>query len=116
MGQNVVVGSMLVLRVALGNVPGGVWLDPRLYHKDTSPRLGGELSLFGGLGKNPQFLPLRSLLRGFLLAVKCDHLIAGCAELVGVVARKTIATLIEREIHLPTLGKEDLYALVWCSP
>src|ERR1700675_4730578 len=43
LGQHVVAGSMLVLRVALGNVPRGVWLDPRLYHKDTSPRLSGEL-------------------------------------------------------------------------
>src|SRR5262249_31285149 len=43
LGQNVVVGSMLVLRVTLGNVPRGVWLDPRLSHKDTSPRLRGEL-------------------------------------------------------------------------
>src|SRR5882672_5799073 len=43
LGQNVVVGSMLVLRVSLGNVPRGVWLDPRLYHKDTSPRLAVEL-------------------------------------------------------------------------
>jgi hypothetical protein len=33
LGQNVVVGSMRVLRVALGNVPGGVWLDPRFHCK-----------------------------------------------------------------------------------
>jgi len=43
LGQNVVVGSMLVLQGALGNVPRGVWLDPRLYHKGTSPRLAAEL-------------------------------------------------------------------------
>ena len=43
MGQNVVAGSMLVLQGALGNVPRGVWLDPRLSHKDTSPRLAVEL-------------------------------------------------------------------------
>ena len=43
LGQHVVVESMLVLRVALGNVLGGVWLDPRLYHKDILPRLSGEL-------------------------------------------------------------------------
>jgi hypothetical protein len=36
---------MLVLQGALGNVPRGVWLDPRLYHKDTSPRLVVELPL-----------------------------------------------------------------------
>src|SRR5437016_5124661 len=39
LGQNVAVGSMLVLRRTLGNVPGGVWLYPRLSHKTTSPRL-----------------------------------------------------------------------------
>ena len=27
----------------MGNVPRGVWLDPRLPYKDTSPRLSGEL-------------------------------------------------------------------------
>jgi hypothetical protein len=31
-------GAMLVLRVAVGNVPKGVGLAPRLYDKDTSPR------------------------------------------------------------------------------
>src|SRR5439155_14705095 len=41
--QNVVVGSMLVLQVALGNVPRGVCLDPRLHYKCTSPRLPAEL-------------------------------------------------------------------------
>ena len=45
LGQNVVVGSILVLRVALGNVPRGVWLDPRLHYKCTSPRLSVELPL-----------------------------------------------------------------------
>src|SRR5438046_9503644 len=43
LGQNVVVGSMLVLQVALGNVPRGVCLDPRLHYKCTSPRLPAEL-------------------------------------------------------------------------
>src|SRR2546421_1081991 len=45
LGQNVVVGSMLVLQVALGNVPRGVCLDPRLHYKCTSPRLPAELPL-----------------------------------------------------------------------
>src|SRR5438034_10758276 len=45
LGQNVVVGSMLVLQVALGNVPRGVYLDPRLHYKCTSPRLPAELPL-----------------------------------------------------------------------
>src|SRR5256886_15617772 len=43
LGQNVVVGSMLVLQVALGNVPRGVCLDPRLHYECTSPRLPAEL-------------------------------------------------------------------------
>src|SRR6266849_5064230 len=42
-GQNVVVGSMLVLRVALGNVPRGVCLDPHFLYKRTIPRLSVEL-------------------------------------------------------------------------
>jgi hypothetical protein len=42
-GQNVVVGSMLVLRVAVGNVPRGVGLAPQLYDKAPSPRVRGEL-------------------------------------------------------------------------
>src|SRR3989454_6178666 len=43
LGQNVVVGSMLVLRVALGNVPRGVCLDPHFHCKRTIPRLSVEL-------------------------------------------------------------------------
>src|SRR5947208_15559690 len=54
LGQNVVVGSMLVLQVALGNVPRGVCLDPRLHYKCTSPRLPAELPLRYYLWKNPQ--------------------------------------------------------------
>src|SRR5438093_3402709 len=42
-GQNVVVGSMFVLRVALGNVPRGVCLDPHFHCKRTIPRLSVEL-------------------------------------------------------------------------
>src|SRR6516225_9485566 len=34
---------MLVLQVALGNVPRGVWLDPRLLYNCTVPRFGVEL-------------------------------------------------------------------------
>src|SRR5947207_10400382 len=45
LGQNVVVGSMLVLQVALGNLPRGVCLDPRLHYKCTSPRLPAELPI-----------------------------------------------------------------------
>src|SRR5262245_153609 len=43
LGQHVVVGSMLLLRDAWGNLPGGVWLAPRLHDKCTSPWLSGEL-------------------------------------------------------------------------
>src|SRR5215471_21686030 len=35
---------MLVLQVALGNVPRGVCLGPRLHYKRSSPRLSAELS------------------------------------------------------------------------
>src|SRR5215467_9809795 len=34
---------MLILQVALGNVPRGVCLDPRLHYKRSSPRLSAEL-------------------------------------------------------------------------
>ena len=42
-GQPVVVGAMLVLPGALGNVPRGGGLDPRWPYKDTPPRLAVEL-------------------------------------------------------------------------
>jgi hypothetical protein len=42
-GQNVVVGSMCIFRVAVGNVPRGGGLDLRLSDQDTSPRSRGEL-------------------------------------------------------------------------
>src|SRR4051812_27226460 len=42
-GQNVVVGSMLVLRAALRYVPRGVCLDPHFHCKRTIPRLSVEL-------------------------------------------------------------------------
>src|SRR5882762_841757 len=45
-GQNVVVGSMLVLRVALRNVPRGVCLDPHFHCKRTIPRLSVELPVY----------------------------------------------------------------------
>ena len=44
-GPHVVGGSMLVLRVSLGNVPRGGWLDPRFLYKGTAPRLKAELPL-----------------------------------------------------------------------
>ena len=43
LGQNVVVGSMLVLRGALGNVPRGVCLKPHFVYKSIFPRLSAEL-------------------------------------------------------------------------
>src|SRR5262245_33360222 len=42
---------MLVLRVALGNVPGGVCLDPRFLYKCATPRLSGDLPSFAILEK-----------------------------------------------------------------
>jgi len=43
LGQHGVVESMRVLRVALGNVPRGVCLDPHVHCKRTIPRLSVEL-------------------------------------------------------------------------
>src|SRR5713101_2086687 len=43
LGQNVVVGSMIVLQVSLGNVPRGVCLDPHCVYKYLFPRLRVEL-------------------------------------------------------------------------
>jgi hypothetical protein len=44
LGQNTVVGSMMVLLLALlGNMPREVCLDPRLSYKQTSPRFSAEL-------------------------------------------------------------------------
>src|SRR5262249_47342491 len=43
LGQNTVVGALLVLRVTLGNLPRGVCLDPRLPDNRSSPRLRAEL-------------------------------------------------------------------------
>ena len=54
-GQNVVVGSMLVLRVALGNVPRGVCLDPHFHCKRTIPRLSVELPYVKNYTPNPTF-------------------------------------------------------------
>src|SRR5436190_8330781 len=59
LGQNVVVGSMLVLQVALGNVPRGVCLDPRLHYKCTSPRLPAELPEFVSASEFGTYLILR---------------------------------------------------------
>jgi hypothetical protein len=36
----------------------GVWLDPRLYHKDTSPRLSGELPGYCGFGTFVELHPI----------------------------------------------------------
>src|SRR5215471_3954277 len=45
LGQNTVVGSMIVLLALLGNRPRGVCLDPHLRYKLPFPRLSGELPL-----------------------------------------------------------------------
>src|SRR5437868_9055590 len=57
-GQNVVVGSMLVLRVALGNVPRGVWLDPHFYCKRTIPRFSVELPRVSHQKETLDIIPL----------------------------------------------------------
>src|SRR2546430_15698696 len=61
LGQNVVVGSMLVLQVALGNVPRGVCLDPRLHYKCTSPRLPAELPIKSRIKENGEYTLLGQL-------------------------------------------------------
>src|SRR5215831_3855263 len=43
LGQNVVVGSMMVLLAWCGSMPRGVYLDPYLRYKCASPRLSAEL-------------------------------------------------------------------------
>src|SRR5215468_6223729 len=53
---------MLILQVALGNLPRGVCLDPRLHYKRTSPRLSGELSRVSTDDQNPD-LQLTALKR-----------------------------------------------------
>src|SRR5215472_12747013 len=51
LGQNVVVGSMMVLLVLCGSMPRRVCLDPRLVYNFTAPRFGVELPLPGHRGK-----------------------------------------------------------------
>src|SRR4029434_7981181 len=43
LGQNVVVGSMMVLLALCGSRPRGVYLDPHFRYKCASPRLSAEL-------------------------------------------------------------------------
>src|SRR6266705_1427104 len=58
LGQNVVVGSMMVLLALCGSMPRGVYLGPHFRYKCASPRLSAEL---------PQarrvFLPIDALIR-----------------------------------------------------
>src|SRR5215475_11445769 len=54
LGQNVIVGSMIVLLALCGSMPRGVCLDPHFYYKCASPRLNAEL---------PRENPLRSILK-----------------------------------------------------
>src|SRR6059036_295668 len=71
-GQNVVVGSMFVLRVALGNIPRGVCLDPHLHCKRTIPRLSVELPVMALECQYPFLLPMAS--RNFLVACYSEAL------------------------------------------
>src|ERR1700745_3131115 len=43
LGQNVVVGSMMVLLALCGSRPRGVYLDPHFRYKWAAPRLSAEL-------------------------------------------------------------------------
>jgi len=64
LGQNVVMGSMIVLRASLGNVPRGVCLDLCLHSKSPSPQFRGELPPIQWRFKNIDqycFVPAKSL-------------------------------------------------------
>src|SRR5262247_3765269 len=61
---------MLVLPVALGNVPRGVWLDPRLHYKRSSPRLRAELPLY----LVPHFFQNKPLSRLIAPGIQASHL------------------------------------------
>src|SRR6266568_9557333 len=50
LGQNVVVGSMMVLLALCGSMPRGVYLGPHFRYKCASPRLSAELP-WGSPGK-----------------------------------------------------------------
>src|SRR6266581_4105490 len=48
LGQNVVVGSMMVLLALCGSMPRGVYLGPHFRYKCASPRLSAELPSLPG--------------------------------------------------------------------
>src|SRR5438132_11904116 len=57
LGQNVVVGSMMVLLALCGSMPRGVYLGPHFRYKCASPRLSAELPRPDGHGFSPLSLP-----------------------------------------------------------
>src|ERR1700758_563345 len=59
LGQNVVVGSMMVLLALCGSRPRGVYLDPHFRYKWAAPRLSAELPP----------APVKRDYRGFVLPV-----------------------------------------------
>src|SRR6266571_5791841 len=56
LGQNVVVGSMMVLLALCGSMPRGVYLGPHFRYKCAAPRLSAELPLTLCPGPSPNFL------------------------------------------------------------
>src|SRR5437870_54440 len=58
LGQNVVVGSMMVLLALCGSMPRGVYLGPHFRYKCASPRLSADLPCQFAFSKT-LFMPLR---------------------------------------------------------
>src|SRR5215471_9822791 len=89
---------MLVLQVALGNVPRGVCLDPRLHYKRSSPRLSAELPADGVEGVTGGAKDGAELRGAFpeafqvVLAVVKDHAAVGVVDAVIEVVAELAAT------------------------
>src|SRR6266568_374426 len=69
LGQNVVVGSMMVLLALCGSMPRGVYLGPHFRYKCASPRLSAELP-FKHLP--PCFIPMEELF-AHLPLIQLEH-------------------------------------------
>src|SRR6266571_1251711 len=63
LGQNVVVGSMMVLLALCGSMPRGVYLGPHFRYECASPRLSAELPIFVHMYSMLKFFVLDVLLR-----------------------------------------------------
>src|SRR6266704_1650294 len=63
LGQNVVVGSMMVLLALCGSMPRGVYLGPHFRYKCASPLLSAELPIFYLPKYSPELNPIEILWR-----------------------------------------------------